>query len=113
MRIFQDIFETRKRSFISAFSICMTVPLSKDHDQETSKNFWHYRKKFIEIPSRILPEFDKQKCYNYFRKSLAAVNPTKLFAIPDWIPKFNDPSVEFDLSPPTYALRCLINGGSK
>ena len=24
---FQDTFETRKRSFISAFSICMTVPL--------------------------------------------------------------------------------------
>ena len=27
MRNFQDTFETRKRSFISAFSICMTVPL--------------------------------------------------------------------------------------
>ena len=28
MRNFQDTFETPKRSFISAFSICMTVPLS-------------------------------------------------------------------------------------
>ena len=27
MRNFQDTFETRKRSFISASSICMTVPL--------------------------------------------------------------------------------------
>ena len=27
MRNFQDTFETGKRSFISAFSICMTVPL--------------------------------------------------------------------------------------
>ena len=27
MRNFQDTFETRKRPFISAFSICMTVPL--------------------------------------------------------------------------------------
>ena len=27
MRNFQDIFETRKRTFISAFSVCMTVPL--------------------------------------------------------------------------------------
>ena len=26
---FQDTFKTRKRSFISAFSICMTVPLNK------------------------------------------------------------------------------------
>ena len=30
MRNFQDIFETRKRSFFSAFSIYMTVPLSKN-----------------------------------------------------------------------------------
>ena len=29
MRNFQATFETRKRSFISAFSICMTVPLSE------------------------------------------------------------------------------------
>ena len=28
MRHFQDIFETRKRIFISDFSICMIVPLS-------------------------------------------------------------------------------------
>ena len=27
MRIFQDTFETRKQSFVSAFSNCMTVPL--------------------------------------------------------------------------------------
>ena len=29
MRNFQDTFETSKRSFTSAFSICMTVPLMK------------------------------------------------------------------------------------
>ena len=29
MRNFQDTLETRKRSFISDFSICMTVPLNK------------------------------------------------------------------------------------
>ena len=28
MRKFQDTFETRKQSFISAFSICITVPLN-------------------------------------------------------------------------------------
>ena len=28
MRNFQDTFETRMRSFISAFSVCMTVPLN-------------------------------------------------------------------------------------
>ena len=30
MRNFQDIFETRKQSVISAFSICMTVTLISD-----------------------------------------------------------------------------------
>ena len=29
MRNFQNTFKTRKRSFFSAFSICMTVPLIK------------------------------------------------------------------------------------
>ena len=29
MRNFHDTFETSKRSFISAFSICMTVPLNE------------------------------------------------------------------------------------
>ena len=41
MRNFQDTFETRKRSFISAFSICMTVPLSLECANPSSaiKNF--------------------------------------------------------------------------
>ena len=31
MRNFQDTFETHKGSFISTFSICMTVPLRQKH----------------------------------------------------------------------------------
>ena len=34
--MFQDIFETRKQSFTSAFSICMTVPL-----KSTGLIFYH------------------------------------------------------------------------
>ena len=30
MRSFQETFETRKQSFISAFSICMALPLTKN-----------------------------------------------------------------------------------
>ena len=33
MRNFQDTFETRKRSFIGAFPVCMTVPLMQLIDQ--------------------------------------------------------------------------------
>ena len=57
----------------------------------------------------MLPEFDKQECSNSFRKSLAVVNPTKLFPILDWIPKLNDPSIEFDLSPLAYNKICKID----
>ena len=30
MRNFQDTYETRKRSFVNAFTICITVPLMKN-----------------------------------------------------------------------------------
>ena len=36
MQNFQDTFQTRKQSFISAFSICMTVPLSIFGDSHSS-----------------------------------------------------------------------------
>ena len=34
----QDTFETRKRSVISAFSICMTVPFRKNETGSKMKN---------------------------------------------------------------------------
>ena len=41
MRNFQDTFETRKRSFISAFSICTTVPLIMTKSLGSDKNYNH------------------------------------------------------------------------
>ena len=38
MRNFQDTFETRKCSFISAFSICMAVPLNLENNFCLSEN---------------------------------------------------------------------------
>ena len=38
MRDFQDSFEIRKRSFISAFSICMTVRLLIDYQEQNKAN---------------------------------------------------------------------------
>ena len=43
MRIFQDTLETRKQSFISAFSICMTVTL-KYCNFKASKIPWKVQK---------------------------------------------------------------------
>ena len=38
MRNYQDTFETRKRSFINAFSICMTVPLNLENSFRLSEH---------------------------------------------------------------------------
>ena len=36
MQNFQDTFETPKRSFVNAFSICMTVPLKVKNVKKNS-----------------------------------------------------------------------------
>ena len=38
MQNFQGNFKTRKRSFISAFSVYMTVPLDKQNQHKTHNN---------------------------------------------------------------------------
>ncbi len=50
----------------------------------------------------MLPSFTMSECLTYFRKTLAAIHPTKLFQIPSWIPKLCNPQSQFDLDPPTY-----------
>ena len=44
MRNFQDTFETGKRSFINAFSICMTVPLSAILFSLEITYLWEFKK---------------------------------------------------------------------
>ena len=39
MRNFQDTFETHKRSYISVFLICMTVPLKQLKNRDYIKEF--------------------------------------------------------------------------
>ena len=47
MRNFQETFETRKQSFTSAFSICMTVPLNlRDYSDYLISNFHKYHIRF-------------------------------------------------------------------
>ena len=74
-----------------------------DHDLEIKKNFWGYVKSYIEKPRRILPTFTKAVCTEYFKKVFRCVNPSKVFTIPSWIPRFHTPSHEFDMKAPTYA----------
>ena len=65
MRNFQDTFETRKRLFISAFSICMTVPLS-----------------FKFIAEMVLVIFFEIECMKKFSKILF---PTRYCWVSDYI----------------------------
>ncbi len=48
------------------------------------------------------PSFNVSQCLAYFKKTLAAVYPNKLFNIPNWIPTLSNPMIQFDLEPPTY-----------
>ena len=60
MRNFQDTFETRKRSFISAFAICMTVPLKL-----VSAIFI----KFLFFSPNDSPMKNYEKCFLFYLKS--------------------------------------------
>ena len=71
MRNFQDTFETRKRSFISAFSICMTVPLIK--------NFFIKKKKqqVLDVPLELFHTTKLKENLNPFVPNALFLYPLK------------------------------------
>ena len=73
-----------------------------DHNYEVTKNFWSYCKMIFESNQQILPSFDKATCETYFINMFRSLSRFKKFTIPNWIPKFRDPTIDFDLSPPSY-----------
>ena len=75
---------------------------SFNHDNCIVRNFWGYIKNVINKKDSILPSFNVTDCFTYFSKSLAKINPNRLFTIPSWIPKLSDPEVQFNLDHPTY-----------
>ena len=75
---------------------------SFNHDDYIQRNFWGYVKNVIEVKDRMLPTFTMPECFSYFTKILAKINPNKVFNIPSWIPLLPDPTIEFNLDPPTY-----------
>ena len=75
---------------------------SFNHDNYIGRNFWGYIKNVINKKDSILPSFNVTDCFTYFYKSLAKINPNRLFNIPSWIPKLSDPEVQFNLDLPTY-----------
>ena len=76
---------------------------SVNHNSLAKKNIWSYAKKFIEKKRAVVPTFDQMKCYEYFNSVFKAVNPSKVFRIPSWMPTYSAaPSTPFDLTPPSY-----------
>ncbi|CAB3998171.1 Hypothetical predicted protein, partial [Paramuricea clavata] len=74
---------------------------SFNHNKYLERSFWGYVKNIINRKDAVLPSFNMTDCLSYFSKSLAKINPNKLFVIPSWIPKLSDPVVQFNLDPPT------------
>ena len=79
-----------------------TPPKTFNHDNLIGKNFWGYVKNIMHKSNSLLPTFTMSSCVSYFKDTLNSINPNKLFHIPSWIPKLSDPTVHFDLEPPTY-----------
>ena len=75
---------------------------SIDHDKEIKKNFWGYVKEFIKKPNKILPNFNREICTNYFSKILRTMRPLRSYVSPEWIPKFSGPTIDFRREPPSY-----------
>ena len=75
---------------------------SFNHDDYIQRNFWGYVKNVFKVKDQMLPTFTMSECFSYFTKILAKINPTKVFNIPSWIPLLHDPTIEFNLDPPTY-----------
>ena len=72
-----------------------------NHDKFIERNFWGYVK-VLKMKDAVLPSFSSSECLSYFTKTLTAINPNKMFRIPNWIPALSDPQVQFDLDPPSY-----------
>ena len=61
------------------------------------------RKEVYGEKASSVPTFDQNKCYEYFNSVFKAVNPSKVFRIPSWMPTYSAaPSTPFDLTPPSY-----------
>ena len=75
---------------------------SINHDKEIKKNFWGYVKEFIKKSNQILPNFNREICTNYFSKILRTTRPLRSYVIPECIPKFSRPTIDFPREPPSY-----------
>ena len=74
----------------------------KNHDIKIQKNFWgHIKANFKQDMSRS-PTFDCSTCTKFFATFFRSISPLISFQIPDWIPSLAQPSIPYDVTPPSY-----------
>ena len=79
------------------------VPLSEfNHDIRIQNNFWNYVKSKLDSSTSSSPSFSMSACTNFFHDFFRVRHPLKCFKIPSWIPSLPQPSVPYNMSPPTY-----------
>ena len=85
------------RSRINKNPISITV--ATNNDDKISRSTMIV---IIRSGSSVLPSFDGVQDTTYLTNALKCVNRMEVFTIPSWIPKLKEPSIPFNLSPPTY-----------
>ena len=73
-----------------------------DHDNKIQNNLWSYVKTYLHCSTSPLPSFSVENCTSSFREFFQSKNPSKSFSIPSWIPPLPQPSVPYNLTPPSY-----------
>ena len=71
-------------------------------DENIKKNFWGFVKSTFKQGTSLLPSFDVTTWTNSFARTFSSINPFKSYEIPSWIPPLPAPTVQCDLSPPSY-----------
>ena len=69
---------------------------------QIKSNFWKYCRSTFESKENVKPSFDESTCYTFFKNRQKAKHVNKSSPSPVWMKKLNQPSKEFDLSPPSY-----------
>ena len=73
-----------------------------NHELQIKSNFSKYCRSTFESKENVKPCFDESTCYTFFKNRQREKHVNKSFSPPVWMKKLNQPSKEFDLSPPSY-----------
>ena len=103
-----DITDIKEIKYISKllrrkFKINNTINDGLNHNVKINNNFWNYCKETFESKERVLQDFDESTCYKQFKNVLKLKRKNKSFEYPSWLKRLNNPTTEFDQSPPTDA----------